>query len=197
MNLQSLVVVVLRLASLDFVLRVFVEITPRILRWLGALAPYQPTPFESAPMLQPWLVVACLVASALALWVLAPAIARLVTGHGQFDFTLWTLSLADCYSVAFLGVGLLYALNGLPQVLNWGHYFFKAAASGLREPTGQQVNYYQVSQAFIPFIAGVVLIAKGRVWALVLARRDSQPEFPNLPVAPKEVAEEAPQEPHQ
>ena len=46
MNLQSLVVVVLRLIALDFLLRVVVQLTPQMLLYFGM---YQRSPLDSAP----------------------------------------------------------------------------------------------------------------------------------------------------
>jgi len=73
-----------------------------------------------------------------------------------------------------MAVGLFYISSHFPQVLNWAHYLFKAAASRAGDAWKQGVEWYQVSQAFIPFIVGVVLFVNGRRWAVALARRETE-----------------------
>ena len=102
--------------------------------------------------------------------------------------TIGALTLADCYSFAFVGVGLLYVASGLPHVLTWGHYVFKMAASTSGESWKEQVNFYQVSQAFIPFIVGLLLFVKGRAWAMALASRQGKTESPNPLLEPTSAA---------
>src|SRR5438132_10116916 len=77
----------------------------------------------------PWGMLVGLVLCAVLLWVLALPIARLVTKRVPQEVSLGVLTLADCYSFAFVGVGLFYVASGLPHVLTWGHYVFKMAAS--------------------------------------------------------------------
>jgi hypothetical protein len=185
MNLRSLVVVVLRLMALEFLLQVVVQLTPKVLQYLSL---YQASQVGNQPSVLPWLVLAGLVISALLLWFMALPIARLVTRPLPQEISLGALTLADCYSVAFIGVGLLYIANGLPQVLNWGHYLFKAAASTSGDSWKEQVNFYQVSQAFIPFILGALLFFKGRPWAVALASRQTKAESPNPLLEPTSAA---------
>lgn len=186
MNLQSLVVVVLRLMALDFLLQVAVQLTPSLLSLLslrhGALGE------SPADAVLPWLILIGLVLCAVVLWVFALPLAGLVTRRVPQEVSLGTLTLADCYSVAFIGVGLLYIASGLPQILNWGHYLFKMAASTSGDSWKAQVNFYQVSQAFIPFIAGALLFIKGRAWAVALASRQREAESPNPSLEPTAAA---------
>jgi hypothetical protein len=185
MNLQSLVVVVLRLMALDFLLRVVAQLTPQVLQYLRW---YQRSPLENSAGVLPWFVLGGLVASGVLLWLLALPIARLVTRRVPQEVCLGALTLADCYSVAFIGVGLLYTANGLPQVLSWGHYLFKTAASTSGGSWKEQVNFYQVWQAFIPFVVGVLLFVKGRAWAVALASRHGKPFSPNPSPEPTAAA---------
>jgi len=186
MNLQSLVVVVLRLMALDFLLRVAVQLTPQMMLYLGF---YQRSPLDSGPSILPWLVLAALIVSAVLLWFLALPIAHFVTRGVSHDLSFGAMSLADCYSIAFMAVGLFYISNGLPQVLNWGHYLFKAAATSAGTSWKEGVNWYEVSQAFLPFIFGVILFANGRRWAVVLARRQAESDLPAAPVSQKHEAD--------
>lgn len=175
MNLQSLVVVALRLMALDFLLRVATQTTPQMLLYFGMS---QRSSFDSAPSVEPWLVLVALLAGAVVLWFLALPIARFVTRGVSHDLSFGAMSLVDCYSIAFMAVGLFYIANGLPQVLNWAHYLFKAAATSTGYSWKEGVNWYEVSQAFIPFIVGVVLFVNGRRWSVVLSRRQAESELP-------------------
>jgi len=172
MNIQSLVVIVLRLMALDFLLRVAVQLTPQVLSFLHL---YERSQLETSRsfIAFPLLVLAGLVAAAVILWFLAVPIARSVTRGVPQDLSIGALALADCYTVAFIGVGLFYICSHLPQVLNWGHYLFKMSASSPGTSWKEQVQWYDVSQAVITLIVGVVLFVNGRRWAVALARRDT------------------------
>lgn len=166
MNLQSLVVVVLRLMALDLLLRAAVE--------FFSVALSQLLPMDRGLVVLPWLVLAALIVSAIVLWFLALPVARLVTRGVSNDLSFGSMALVDCYTIAFMAVGLFYVVTGLPQVLNWSHYLFKLAASTNGTSWKEGVNWYEVSQVFIPFIFGVLLFLNGRGWAVALARRDKK-----------------------
>ncbi len=173
MNLRSLVVVVLRLLSLNFLLQVAVTLTPQLLQFSRS---YRELPSEFWLAVLPWVVLGSMIACAVLLWILALPIARLVTRGVAQDISFGAMSLVDCYSIAFMAVGLLYIAGHLPQVLNWTFYLFKAAASRSGTEWRQEVNGYAVSQAYIPFIVGVILFVKGRSWAVTLARKQETAE---------------------
>ena len=183
MSIYSLVVVVLRLMALDFLLQVAIQLTPPLLSILR-IRDGSPIGESSADLVLPWVMLTGLVLCAVLLWMLALPIARLVTKQVPQEVSLGGLTLADCYSVAFLGVGLLYMANGLPQVLNWGHNLFKMAASTSGDAWKEQVNFYQVAQAFIPFVVGALLFLKGRPWAVALASRQGSAQSPNPSLEP-------------
>lgn len=188
MNLQSLVVVVLRLMALDFLLRVAVQMTPQILQFLQV---YERSPLDDSRsfMVLPWLVLVGLIVAAVLLWRLAQPIARFVTRGVSHDLSFGAMSLVDCYSIAFMAVGLLYISSHLPQVLNWTHYLFKAAASSAGDSWKEGLQWYDVSQAFIPFIVGVVLFVNGRRWAVALARRQTEGSAPATTISEKHEAD--------
>jgi hypothetical protein len=177
MNLQSLVVVVLRLMALDFLLRVAVQLTPTLLINLKLWERSQ------LDIVLPWIVLAVLVVCAVLLWFLALPIARLVTRGVSHDLSFGAMSLVDCYSIAFMAVGLFYISSHLPQVLNWSHYLFKVAATKAGDSWKEGVQWYDVTQAFIPFIVGVVLFVNGRRWAVALARKNTASATPTAPVS--------------
>jgi hypothetical protein len=170
MNLQSLVVVVLRLMALDFLLSVAIQLTPQVL----SLLRFSGSSSLGESLVQstlPWLVLGAMVVGAVLLWTLALPIARLVTRRVPQDISFGAMSLVDCYSIVFMVVGLMYIASHLPQVLNWTHYLFKAAATSTGTSWKEGVDFYLVSNAFIPFIVGVILFVNGRSWAVALARR--------------------------
>jgi hypothetical protein len=186
MNLQSLVVVVLRLMALDFLLRVAVQLTPVMLLHFGM---HRRSPVDSAPSVLPWLVLAAIFACAILLWFLALPVARIITRGVSHDLSFGAMSLVDCYSIAFMSVGLFYISSNLPQVLNWAHYLFKMAASNSGGWWKEEVRWYDVSQAFIPFIVGVVLFVNGRGWSVTLARWQTESSAPVTTVSERHEAD--------
>jgi hypothetical protein len=188
MNIQTLIVVILRLMSLNFLLQVVVQLTPQILRFTDM---YRRAPLEDSRSLLvlPLVLVVGLIVAAVLFWVLALPIARLVARGVPHDLSFGSLSLVDCYSIAFIGVGLFYICSHLPQVLNWAHYLFKMSATNSGGEWKQQVQWYDVSQAVITFIMGVVLFVNGRRWAVVLARRQTDSELPTAAVNQKHEAD--------
>lgn len=184
MNLQSLIVVLLRLMALNFLLRVAIEFMPQLLRFTQV---YQDSELDHTRSLLDisWLFLGGLVLAAVLLWFSALPIARLVTRGVPHDLSFGSMSLVDCYSVAFIGAGLFYIARYLPQVLTWTHYLFKREASGLRDPEEGAIGY-DLAEVFIPFILGVILFVNGRKWASALARRHGEVTTPVRPVGGKE-----------
>ena len=181
MNLQSLIVVVLRLVALNFFLQVAIQLSPQLLRLTNISRSGGLTDIGSYLMV-PVIMVVGLIVGAILIWVFALSIARLVTRGVSRDLSFGSLSLADCYSVAFIGIGLFYIAGHFPQVLNWAHFLFTSAASTSGNSWKERVSGYDVSQAFIPFIVGIVLFVKGRSWAMALARPQEKSESANRTV---------------
>ena len=181
MNLQSLIVVILRLMALNFFLQVAVQLSPQLLRFtevsrqdgFGSMASY---------LVAPIIMVIGLIVGAILIWVFALPIARFVTRGVSRDLSFGSLSLVDCYSVAFIGIGLFYIASHFPQILNWTHYLFKAAASQPGGTWKEGVQWYDVWSAFVPFVVGVVLFVNGRSWAVALGRRQEKSESANQTV---------------
>jgi hypothetical protein len=180
MNLQSVVVVILRLLSLNFFLQVAIQLTPQILR-LADLSRNVPAADLNTMLALPWLMVTGLTGGAIVLWMFALPIARAVTRDVPADLSLGTLSLVDCYSIVFLGVGLVYMGNHFPQLLYWAQFLIRAAASHSTDDWKKNVKWYDVSQAVIPFLVGIVLFANGRKWAIALGRRPIESDTPPEP----------------
>ena len=191
MNLQSLVVVVLRLMALDFLLRIAIQLTPQLLQFLHL---YERSPLDgsSSSVALPLLVLSGMIVSAVLLWVFALPIARLVTAGVSHELSFGAMSLVDCYSIAFMSVGLLYIVSHLTPVLNWTHYLFKTAASTPSNAWKEQVSWYDVAQAFIPFIIGTILFVNGRRWAVTLAGKQTESSSPTAPATVKHDADTSP-----
>jgi hypothetical protein len=181
MNLQSLIVVTLRLMALNFFLQVAVQLSPQLLRFTE-MSRQGGVSDMSSYLAVPVIMVAGLIAGAILIWVFALSIARFVARGVSHDLSFGSLSLVDCYSVAFIGIGLFYIASHFPQVLNWTHYLFKSAASKPGDTWKEGVQWYDVSSAFITFIVGIVLFVKGRSWAVALARWQEKSESANLTV---------------
>lgn len=184
MNLQNLIVVVLRLIALDFLVRDVVEMAPFMLNYFHVTESSPLDNHSPASKALPWVLLTAVVIAAILLWFLATPLARLVTRGVSQEISFGALSLVDCYSIAFMSVGLFYISSYLPQVLNWTHYLFKAAASQSGDAWKQSVQWYDVSQVFIPFIVGIALFVNGRGWAVELARRQTEDNPPAAPMPP-------------
>jgi len=181
MNLQSLIVVFLRLMALNFLLQVAVQLSSQLLRFTEVPRQDGGSSMASYVLAPVLMVIGCMV-GAILIWIFAPSIARLVTRGVSCDLSLGSLSLVDCYSVAFIGLGLFYIAGYFPHVLNWVHYLFKLAASRPGDTWKQEVPWYDVSSVFITFIVGIVLFVKGRSWAVALARWQEKSESANQTV---------------
>jgi hypothetical protein len=174
-NLQSLIVVILRLMALNFFLQAAVRLSPQLLR-INQISRKDEFDRIATYLVVPVTMVIGLTMGAILIWVFALPIARLVTRGVSRDLSFGSLSLVDCYSVAFIGIGLFYIASHFPQVLNWAHFLFTSAASSGGDSWKEGVRGYDISQAFIPFIVGIVLFVKGRSWAVALARLQERSE---------------------
>ena len=76
-----------------------------------------PTPESPASYGVMTLVFACILA--VALWKVAPLLARLVVGKHDIAVQLTGLSLEDLYRFAFVFLGLYFALSSLAPTLTW------------------------------------------------------------------------------
>jgi len=178
MNLQSLIVVFLRLMALNFLLQVAVQLSSQLLRLTEVPRQDGGSSMASYVLVPVLMMIGCMV-GAILIWIFAPSIARFVTRGVSCHLSLGPLSLVDCYSVAFIGLGLFYIAGYFPHVLNWAHYLFKAAATQPGNTWKEEVPWYDVSSVFITFIVGIVLFVKGRAWAVALARWQEKSESAN------------------
>jgi hypothetical protein len=172
MNLQSLVVVLLRLVSLNFLLQTFYQLIPSLTRFFAVYRNLAPDESRSLLILPITLMVGFAVGAVL-LWLFAIPIARLITRGLAPEVSLGTLTLMECYSLLFIGIGLFYAVAHFAPVLNWTHYILRLSTSHQLTNWREDVKWYDVSDAIVPFIVGLILFVSGRKWALALVRKEA------------------------
>lgn len=169
-NIHALIAVALRLTALNFLVRVVVELTTPLLTFAGI---YQRSA-EDSSMAIGWVFVASLILGAIFLWVLALPLARLIARGVPGDLSFDNLTLADCYSIAFVGIGLVYIVGHAAGVWNWTTFFLHSLIHGPRSPFGDRSRGYEVANIFIPFIIGILLVFKRRTWSRAFAGKDVQ-----------------------
>ena len=101
-----------------------------------------------------------LLALAAALWMLAPRIAKRMSRECDGHVTFTSLSMVDCYTLLFVGVGLVHLIENLSSGLSWLYFLFVSVGSG-RE---HQVNLYDAFAAIFPIFLSVVLLARSKKW---------------------------------
>jgi len=112
--------------------------------------------------------IACV--SAWVLWLLAAPMARIATRQLPQEVSMISLSLADGYSVAFLGIGLLYIGSAADRAICAAYQYLKIAAT-TSGPLMEQIEFQHVFNAFVPLAFGIVMLVKGRSWAVKLAKK--------------------------
>jgi hypothetical protein len=178
MNTRSLVVIGLRLTALNFFLDGALAVAPFAMSISSA---QRADPY-------PWLAFISLFILAAVIWMGADSFAALITNGLPDQISLGQLSLADCYSVAFILVGLFYVAGHSPGILNWGIYLIRSGASGSETAWKNQTTFYSIAQSTLPFFVGLAFILKGRRWGIVLADRQNKVEMvsSSTPAEPEE-----------
>jgi hypothetical protein len=174
MNLQSIVVVLLRLMALHLVLLVIQMIPMWLVLWPELLVQNSDERWLYFCLLV--FVMFILLASAALLWVRALPLAHLVIRPVLLEGSLGSLSLADCYSIAFIGLGLYQMVVNLAGVLTFLHLMYAATNSVADWMEPDKLSH--VFTSFVPFVIGLILFIKGRAWALKLAARQQAVEPP-------------------
>src|SRR5690348_7303712 len=150
MNMQSVIVVGLRLTAINFLLRIIIALATPLLIFAGV---YRRTGDDGSATVG-WMLVGALFVGAVLLWVLALPVARLVARGLPEEIALGDLSLTDCYALGFMLVGLFYVLSHLAGVWNWTGFVFQSFVHGPRYPWSDSTRRYEIANAFVPFIAG-------------------------------------------
>ena len=102
-----------------------------------------------------------LLALATALWMLAPRIAKRMSRECDGHVTFTSLNMFDCYTLIFVGVGLVHFIDHLGSSLSWLYFLFVSAGSG-RE---HDINFYTAFEAIFPILVSVLLLARSQRWA--------------------------------
>jgi hypothetical protein len=181
MNLKNIVIVVIRLLALNFLLQGAIQFAPQLFSYAAA---YQRGVDTSWLLGLAWITIVGLIGSAILLWVFSVFIAGMVTSDVPPEFSIGSLTLADCYSIAFMGVGLGLIGSHFSGVLTWSYYLIRMASIHPAETWKEQVNWSNVLQGFVPFIIGIILFVNGRKWAIALARRQAETSSPIEPPNP-------------
>ena len=170
MNLQGIVAVLLRLMALNIVLQTLAEIPSHISTVADAFKASDLAALNTSALLA-LAVINVLFVCTILLWAYAVPLSRFITARVATDVSVPSLSLADLYSVGFVGLGAFFAASYLPHATNWVLFLCQAAVADDDETWREDFTEYDLTEVFIPFVAGVLLIVKGRRWAVSLARK--------------------------
>jgi len=151
MPLTSIVAVVLRLFSVSWL----VQGVTGLAVMAAALAPL-PSPYSN-----PWNYAGPVffVAVAVATWLLAPALARLVTPRPDSTIHIGGLTRYDLYCFAFVFLGLYFILSSIANSINWLHYYMILAKNTPQADSQRQTSFYQLTQALITLVAGGICLS--------------------------------------
>lgn len=171
MNLQSLVTVVLRVLSLCAGVSLFTTALPTAVARTAYYGSY------GLALLVGFVVTAVVIAAVVFLWKLATPIARMATREVPQEVPVVSLSLADGYSIAFVGTGIFFVVASFDRAMQWGWYYLRLAAQ-THQPLIDQINATDFLYAFVQLALGIVLLVKGRSLAVKLARKHLGAEPP-------------------
>lgn len=176
MKLQSIVVVILRLMTIAFILKAFLIMIPYMdqLFRIILLKGYR-TFFSQLWLFFPWLSIFTFTLCAIVLWVFALPVACFLTRRDGPDLVKVNLTLADCYTFAFVVFGVFCIVDNLAGVINSLWRLFDIVSQSWTYWRGR-FDFSRMLQAFIPFISGIILLMKSRSWALALAERQEKDE---------------------
>ena len=165
MPLSSIVVIVARLFAINWLLQAFALIA-------SALATPSVQERSTSTLLltcSPGLLLFIL---GVFLWILAPAVARLVSRGFDATLSVGGLSRTDLYSFAFVFLGLFFILSSVADVINWVHYFTVSPDAPTRDPRIQ--NFYDLIRPCLTLAAGLVCLLGAPRWTEKLVSRDER-----------------------
>jgi hypothetical protein len=168
MPLSSIVLIVVRLFALSWLLQALALIASAI----AVPLPYRH--YMSATLIHygPAVFLAIL---AIFLWILAPAVARFVSGGFDASVNMGSLSRSDLYSFAFVFLGLFFILSSFADVINWIHYFAVAPEDLRHDPRIQ--NFYKLTRPCLTLAAGLVSLIGAPRWTRKLISHDRRSEL--------------------
>ncbi len=162
MPLSNIVVIVIRLFSLNWLLT-------SVPLFLAATASPLPNDRNMAGVLMLYAPSVLLLILAAVLWILAPAIARLVSRGVDTTVSVGGLSRSDLYSFAFVFLGLFFILSSFANVVDWAHYF-----ATVSHPDARVRNLYQLTRPCLTLGLGVVSLLGAPSWTKKLVAHDEK-----------------------
>ena len=172
MNIKSIVVIILRMYSLNF-LFIGVVRTVSFLAVIGDSS-FCPKVFIS------YMAIAVLFLVGISFWVFAHSFANLITSKLPENIEIGTFDLTNSYTIAFLLLGLFFAVSKCPGVLYWTGHIFQLIASRLDYSWKKDVSFYRVLADVIPFVLGLMMIFNARCWAKKLEKYHERAEASEL-----------------
>ncbi|MGH9693779.1 MAG: hypothetical protein ACRD5Z_06545 [Bryobacteraceae bacterium] len=103
------------------------------------------------------------------IWILAPAIARVVSRGVDTTVSVGGLSRSDLYSFAFVFLGLFFILSSFANVIDWAHYF-----ATVSHPDARVRNLYQFTGPCITLALGFVSLLGAPSWTKKLVAHDER-----------------------
>jgi hypothetical protein len=164
MPLGSIVVIVLRLFALYWLFGALPLFASATMTSLGR-------EHQLSILLAPYALAVPLVVFATGLWILARAIARLVSRGVDTTVSIGGLTRADLYSFALVFLGLYFILSSFGDVVNWIHYF---ATVSHNDPAHNPhvENLYQLTRPCLTLVAGLVSLLGAPHWTKKLVSHD-------------------------
>jgi hypothetical protein len=159
MPLSSIVVIVIRLFALNW-----------LLTSVSLLLSTSQNP--SAYGLMPYVPGVALLVVVAVLWILARAIARVVSRGIDANVSIGNLSRFDLYSFAFVFLGLFFILSSFADVINWVHYFTVSGEDPRRDPRVHSL--YQLTRPCLTLALGLVSLLGAPRWTKKLIARDQK-----------------------
>lgn len=169
MPLKSIVVVVLRL----FAIYTLLQAIHLAVMEAGALA--QISVFRRN--YYGYIPAAGLLVFAVLEWLVAPAVAKLVTRRHDTNVSLGTLSRTDLYSFTFVFLGLYFILSSIAPAFIWLHYSLTISAVGSSEES--QRSFYALATPLINLIAGFMALLAAPRWSRMLLNLGRKRETPH------------------
>ena len=164
-NVHAIVALALRLTALNFLVLVLVKISTPLLISIASHGQSD----DQAPIRIAWAMVAALSLGGILLWFLALPAARLVARGVPGDISFGNLTLEDCYSLGFTGLGVVYIVRHFASALNWMTYFLRWLFHHEYTPWNEPGRGYQIMSVFIPFIVGILLVLMRKKLARIMA----------------------------
>jgi len=142
---------------------------------MTSLVPFAMTTVSSSGLSNPqeafpFFIIGGFIASSGLVWAFAPTLARLIT-RGTGEGLVLPGSLRDWYSIGFVVIGLYHVSERFGGVITWFHFFLKRTSGGHLGDVPEQIDWYGVTGAFIPFAIGIVLLLNARRWGCALAKK--------------------------